>query len=64
VSVPVRVESLPRNTTADEAQLRTNPDGSVSLEAVRFEGQAFTLLFEPNGRSSADANGNTQSRTR
>jgi hypothetical protein len=46
VSTRARVVLLDRKAAADQAMTRTNADGSVSLDSVRFAGQSFALYFE------------------
>lgn len=46
VSVQARVVRLNRRSPADTPGTRTNPDGSVSVQSLRFAGETFALYFD------------------
>ena len=46
VSVRARVVLLNRISPADTPGTRANPDGSLSLQSMRFAGQAYALYFD------------------
>jgi hypothetical protein len=46
VSVPARVVLLNRISPADAPGTRTNSDGSLSLQSLRFAGQSYALYFD------------------
>jgi hypothetical protein len=48
-SVPARVVTLSRKAPADASATRTNADGSLSVESVRFVGETFALYFDVGG---------------
>jgi len=47
VTAPAIVEATGRDAPANHTALRTNPDGSFSLELVHFKDRNFALRFEP-----------------
>ena len=46
VRVQARVVLLNRKSSADTPAMRTNPDGSRSLQSLRFAGQTLALYFD------------------
>jgi len=46
VNAQARVILLNKQSPANAAKTRTNSDGSVSLESLRFAGQSFALYFD------------------
>jgi hypothetical protein len=44
--VHARVVLLSRTSPANATSLRTNPDGSHSVDSIRFAGQSFALYFD------------------
>lgn len=48
-TVPARVVTLSRKAAADASATRTNTDGSVLVESVRFVGETFALYFDVGG---------------
>jgi hypothetical protein len=46
VSVPARIITLDRRSSADGTTTRNNPDGSVALKSLRFAGENFVLSFD------------------
>jgi hypothetical protein len=49
ISVRARVVLLNRIASADAPGTRTSSDGSLSLQSLRFAGQAFALYFDRGG---------------
>ena len=47
-TVRARVVFLNRKSSADKPVTRTDPDGSLSLQSLRFAGQTFALYFDQN----------------
>ncbi len=45
-TAPARVVTLSRKAPADASATRTNADGSLWLESVRFAGETFALYFD------------------
>jgi hypothetical protein len=45
--VQAAVVALGQDTPANDATWRTNPDGSCSLDLLRFKGRNFALRFDP-----------------
>jgi hypothetical protein len=45
-TVKARVVLLDRESPADSVTTRTNTDGSLSLDSIRFEGQSVALYFD------------------
>ena len=45
-SVPARVVTLDRKSPSDLPATRTNPDGSLSFQSLRFTGETFALYFD------------------
>ncbi len=46
VTVPARMVLLMRTSPASSSATRTNSDGSLSVESLRFAGQSFALYFD------------------
>ena len=45
VSVPAKIFLLNMKSPSDTPGTRANPDGSLSLQSLRFAGQTFALYF-------------------
>jgi len=50
VSVPARIVTLSRKSPSDQPATLTNPDGSLSLQSLRFAGETFALYFDRNAQ--------------
>jgi hypothetical protein len=47
VTAPATVVALGKDASANDAAVRSNPDGSFSLDLVQFKGRNFALRFDP-----------------